>query len=147
MESTADVRSHASRTVSVAAWILAAFALACDAAYVAVIVQEGNISFIWPVVVFVAAYVAGLAASAVAGRVVSDPTRRSALLSWAAAGSIATGLAGAASLVFVPLLPAGAVLLVLTSRSDRERVSPGWAALAVAVLIAGLVAANALESQ
>src|ERR1041385_2714018 len=74
MESTADMRSHASRTVSVAAWILAAFALACDAAYVVVIAQEGNLSFGWPVVVFVAAYAAGLAASAVAGRGVSDPT-------------------------------------------------------------------------
>ena len=133
------------RTISIAAWILAAVALACDIAYVMVIAQQGNFSFGWPVVVFVAAYAAGLAAAAVAGRRASDPGRRSAFLSWASAGAIATGLAGAASLVFVPLLPAGAVLLVITSRSDQDRVSPVWALVAVAALIAGLVIANALE--
>jgi hypothetical protein len=147
MEPGAGIDSHAARSLSIAAWILAALALGCDIAYVSVIAQEGNFSFGWPVVVFVAAYALGLAASAVAGRRASDPGVRSAFLSWAAAGSMATGVAGAFSLVFVPLLPAGAVLLAVTSRSERERVSPVWSALAVFVLVAGLVAANVLESQ
>jgi hypothetical protein len=116
-------------------------------AYVMVITQQGNFSSGWPVVVFVAAYAFGLAAAAAAGRRASDAGLRSAFLSWAAAGSIATGLAGAFSLVFVPLLPAGIVLLVVTSRSERERVSPAWAAIAVVILVAGLVAANILETQ
>jgi MFS family permease len=129
-----------SRAISIAAWILAAVALACDIAYVWVIAEEGNFSSGWPVVVFVAAYAVGLAAAAVAGRRASLPRRRSAFLSWAAAGSMATGLAGAFSLVFVPLL------LAVTTRSERERLSPVWAALAVVVLIAGLVVGNALET-
>ncbi len=147
MGASTNVEPRAGRSVRLAAWILAAVAVACDIGYVTVIVQQGNLSFGWPVVVFVAAYAAALAFAALAGSLAADVGRRSALLSWAAAGSMATGLAGAFSLVFVPLLPVGAVLLVVTSRSEGVRVSPVWAVLAVVVLIAGLVAANLLEAQ
>ena len=148
MEPAADVvESRASSTVSVAAWVLAALALGCDIAYVMVIAQQGNFSSGWPVVVFVAAYALSLSVAAIAGRRASNHGVRSGFLSWASAGSIATGLAGAFSLVFVPLLPAGVVLLLVTSRSERERVSPLWAGVAAVVLVAGLIVANLLETQ
>jgi hypothetical protein len=137
--------SGTGRATSIAAWILAAVAIACDIAYVWVIAEEGNFSFGWPVVVFVAAYAAGLGGAALAGRRAVDPRRRSGLLSWAAAGAIATGLVGAFSLVFVPLIPAGVFLFFVTSRSRTGGLSALWAALAVVVLIVGLLAAHAFE--
>ncbi len=137
-------------------WVHAAVAVGCDAAYLAVIAGEGNVSVVAPVVAFVATYVAGLAVASALAAHAHTPPARGALLWWAAAGSLGTGLLGAFSLVMLPLIPAALPLIVLAERTramerSAGRPSPilttviGPALLAVVVLVLGLVVANAIE--
>ena len=132
-------------------------ALGCDVAYLVVIHGEGNLSLGDPVVLFVATYVAGLFAASISAVVTARSAARTALLWWAIAGSVATGLLGAFSLVMLPLIPA-AVPLVPVAIRTRARARRGstppsspWpsvvapSVLAIAVLVGGLLAAHAIS--
>jgi len=121
-------------------WIHAGVAVACDAAYLAIIVAQGNLASEVALVGFVFAYVAGLAAASLLAIRARPPRARAGLLAWAAAGSFGAGLVGAFSLVMVPLIPAAIPLVAAIGRVRPRRTLTvvTAAALALAVLIGGL---------
>jgi hypothetical protein len=131
-------------------------ALACDIAYLAVIHEQGNESLGHPVVVYVATYVAGLGTASIAAVRSNRAIARLALAWWAIAGSFATGVLGAFSLVMLPLIPAALSLIPFATRTGlRARIegtssaatvtiAVASAGLAVATLIGGLAVAYAI---